>query len=243
MTVRPKKKFAESRDEDVENVVPLALTDAPADAPTGAPADKGADDAPQSPGDVFDRLESFRLRQTFDRVRTRKPLSTVGIRTPKKHEWFTAHTEYRYEGVLFEEQSEGISKEWFFPTNDEVLAELESLSISGLKNVAIFWWINRKKNTFIWPVVMLDSDGRQNDWHASMYEMMSTWAKGQWCRIEAGDSGYHPTLVDESEDEPPPDPEWPLTKGFGEVLRVAFKKGGRVVDNLEHPLFKRLRRG
>ena len=33
------------------------------------------------------------------------------------------------------------------------------------------------------------------------------------------------------------------SKSFGDVLRVAFKKGGRVVDDLDHPLIKRLRRG
>ena len=101
----------------------------------------------------------------------------------------------------------------------------------------MFWWINRKKNTFVWPVTLADSDGRQNDWHASMYEMLTAHSRGQWCRIEAGDGGYNPTIAEEELVAP----EWPEVKHFGEVLRVAFKKGGRVVDTPDHPLLKRLR--
>jgi hypothetical protein len=32
-----------------------------------------------------------------------------------------------------------------------------------------------------------------------------------------------------------------VVEHFGVVLRIAFKKGGRVVDTLDHPLFRRLR--
>jgi hypothetical protein len=196
---------------------------------------------PVSPGDVFDRLATFRLRQTFDKIKVRRPLTTVGIRKPKRHEWFQAHPEHRYEGVLFEAQEEGLNPEWYFPTNEEVLAALEELSVKGVKNVAIFWWVNRKKHTFIWPVTLADSDGRQLDWHASMFEMMTVHACGQWCRIEAADAGYDPTIADPEEGQEVPAPEWPLVENFGQVLRVAFKKGGRVIDTLDHNLIKRLR--
>jgi hypothetical protein len=215
--------------------------------PTG-----GNGSGPTTPGDAFDRLDSLRLRQSFDRVKTRKPLTTVGIRKPKAHEWFQTHSAYRYDGTLFEAQEEGIRKDWFFPTSETVIDVLERLSPTGVKNVAVFWWINRKKNTFIWPVILTDADGRQNEWHASMLEMLTVHSRGAWCRIEAADGGYNPTIAGE-EDEggeddgtvpepPPPPPEWPVTKSFGEVLRVAFKKGGRVVDSLDHPLIKRLKR-
>jgi hypothetical protein len=187
-----------------------------------------ADDRPSpigedvvAPRDVFDRLDQLRLRQTFDKVAVRRPLATVGIRKPKAHEWFWVHPTFRYEGVLFEADEEGLNREWFFPTTQEVLAELEDLSVKGVKNVTIFWWINRKKNTFIWPVALADSDGRQNDWHASMYEMMTVHANGQWCRIEAGDSGYNPTIAESDEVSPP---EWPEVAHFGEVLRIAFNR-------------------
>jgi hypothetical protein len=191
---------------------------------------------PTTPSDVFERLGSLRLRQTFDKMKTKKPLATVGIRTPKPHEWYRTHDTYQYEGVLFLER-EGMSKEWFFPTTDEVVAALEELSPTGLKNVCIFWWINRKKNTFIWPVQLADSDGRQNDFHASMFDMLAKWGREAWCRFEAGDGGYEPEVAENSVDIKP---DWPETKHFGEVLRVAFKKG-RVVDDLDHALFRRLR--
>jgi hypothetical protein len=138
---------------------------------------------------------------------------------------------------LFLAKEEGLSEEWFFPTTEEVLATLEELSPTGVKNVCIFWWINRKKNTFVWPVTLADSDGRQNDWHASMYDMLAEHGRGQWCRIEAGDGGYNPEIA---ENASLTKPDWPEVKHFGEVLRIAFKKGGRVVDTVEHPLILRL---
>jgi hypothetical protein len=111
------------------------------------------------------------------------------------------------------------------------------LSVKGIKEVCLFWWVNRKKNTFIWPVVLRDIDGRQNEWHASMFEMLSVHGLGQWCRIEAGDGGYNPEIAGNAD---LPAPEWPEVKHFGDVLRAAFKRGGRAVDTLDHPLLKRL---
>jgi hypothetical protein len=215
-----------------------ATEESPPELPTQITILSSNGASPTSPRDVFDQLDSFRLRQSFDKVKTKRPLTTVGIRKPQKHEWYQVHPEYRYEGTLFEEKEEGLSREWFFPATEEVMAELEDLSVSGLKNVCVFWWTNRKKNTFIWPVVMADNDGRQNEWHASMYEMMTEHGCGRWCRIEAGDGGYNPETAENAD---LPAPEWPAVAKFGDVLRVAFTKGGRVVDSLDHPLLKRLR--
>jgi hypothetical protein len=195
-----------------------------------------------SMGDVFANLESRRLRQTFDKLKVKKPLSTVGIRKPKAHEWFQSHPTYRQDWPLFQAEEEGLNAEWFFPATEEVLSFLEELSPKGVKNCAMFWWINRKNNTFIWPVCLADADGRQNDWHASMFDMMSVQANGQWARIEAGDGGYNVTIADPNENDGKlPEPDWPQVESFGDVLRVAFKKGGRVVEHLEHPLLSRLR--
>ena len=195
---------------------------------------------PTSPSDVFSNLGERRLRQSFDKLKTRKPLTTVGIRKPKAHEWFQAHPVYRQEWVLFKAEEEGLNEEWFFPATEEVLAALEELSVKGVKNCCI-WWINRKGNTFIWPVQLADADGRQNEWHASMFDMMSVQANGQWARIEAGDGGYEVTIADPTDNDSTPKPDWPPVERFGDVLRVAFKKGGRVIEHLEHPLLNRLR--
>jgi len=196
---------------------------------------------PATPSDVFANLAERRLRQTFERLKTKKPLTTVGIRKPKPHEWFQCHPTYRLEWPLFKAEEEGLNDEWFFPANEDALTALEQLSPKGVKNCCIFWWINRKANTFVWPVCLADADGRQNDWHASMFDMMAVRAKGQWARIEAGDGGYEVTIADPDENEDAPKPDWPQVESFGDVLRVAFKKGGRVIEHLDHPLLNRLR--
>jgi hypothetical protein len=90
---------------------------------------------PITPGDVFANLESRRLRQTFDKLKTRKPLTTVGIRKPKAHEWFQAHPTFRLEWVMFRAEEEGLSDEWFFPENDDTLTALEALSPKGIKEL------------------------------------------------------------------------------------------------------------
>jgi hypothetical protein len=195
-----------------------------------------------SPQDVFSNLEKHRLRQSFDKLKVRKPLTTVGIRKPKKHEWFQSHPVYREEWPLFLAEEEGVGGDWFFPVGDDVMASLEELSPKGVRQCQISWWINRKGNTFIWPVQLADMDGRQNEWHASMLDVMNAQAVGQWARIEAGDSGYTVTIAECLEDgQPISKPDWPPIEYFGEVLRVAFKKGGRVIDNVDHPLIIRLR--
>jgi hypothetical protein len=196
---------------------------------------------PTSPGDVFSRVNDYRLRQRFDKLTTKKLLTTVAIRKPKSHEWFQAHPKYRLEWPLFKAQEEGLSSDWYFPATDEVLAVLEELSPTGVKNCRLYWWINRKANTFIWPVELANADGRHNDWHASMLDVMSVRAQGQWVRIEAGDGGYEVTVADPTDNTDAPQPDWPPVERFGDVLRVAFKKGGRVVEVLDHPLIVRLR--
>jgi hypothetical protein len=210
-----------------------------AEDPPGDHEAKPNGEMPTAPDDVFENLDKFRLRQSFDKVTVRRPLTTVSIRKPNMHEWFQTHPSYQYEATLFQAKEEGLGSEWYFPTNQEILGTLEELSPKGVKDTCIFWWINRKKNTCIWPVVLADADGRQNDWHASMYEMLSVHGRGEhWCRIESADGGYNPAIADTEGWLPP---EWPTVQKFGDVLRVAFKKGGRTVDSLDHPLIQRLR--
>jgi hypothetical protein len=194
-----------------------------------------------APEDVFDNLDQHRLKQTFKRLKSETILATVGCRKPRDHEWFTVHPTYQHECTLFRER-EGISDEWFFLANGEVASALEELSPKGLKDACVFWWINRKGDTFIHPVQLADAEGRQNDYHASMYEMLSEHGRNGWCRIESVEGGYNPTMAQEDEGGEAPKPKWPKTRHFGEVLRIAFKKRGRYVEDENHGLFTRLRK-
>jgi hypothetical protein len=189
---------------------------------------------PPPVGDIFDNLESLRLKQDFNRVKVRKPFTNCPIRKPRTHEWFQVHPDpaYRFETVLFAYKEE-MSAEWYLPVGEDVLAELDG---SSLHNVVIFVWCNRKKDTAIWPIRLADDDGKMNDWHASLLEVFTKYAQGQWVRMEAGDQGYK---IEIAENEGLPDPEWPPA-AINEVLRVAFK-GGRVIDSLDHPLIQKLR--
>ena len=45
----------------------------------------------ESVGDIFDNLESLRIKQDFGRPQIRRPFTSCSIRKPRKHEWFQAH--------------------------------------------------------------------------------------------------------------------------------------------------------
>jgi hypothetical protein len=80
------------------------------------------------------------------------------------------------------------------------------------------------------------SDGRQTDWARSETEAAEA-AMQRWVRVKAnmnlGAYEYYEAGSDKI-----PDPEWP-DLSFMQMLTVAFK--GRLVDNLNHPVLKRLR--
>jgi hypothetical protein len=62
-------------------------------------------------------------------------------------------------------------------------------------------------------------------------------AEKQWVRMRSvkGIGGYHITVADGAFAKK--DPEWP-TEPFSELLKTAF--AGKYIDNLQHPLVRRL---
>ena len=193
---------------------------------------------PQSAtSDIFANLEALRLKQDFTRARIKKPFTNCAIRKPRKHEWFQAHTDpaFRFEVQLFSLQMD-MSPEWYWPIGADVLAELDPTS---LYSCVIYPWINRKKDVSIWPVPLHDVDGRDNDWWASMREVMSHHAaQGDWVRIRGGSQAYD---LEVAENQCLPPPEWPKVD-LNTILRTAFK-GGRVIDRLDHSVIQESMRG
>jgi hypothetical protein len=199
-------------------------------APNGHAAD---DDVGKQPvGDIFDNLDAIRLDQNYGSgLRLRRPFTSCPIRKPRAHEWFRVSRDLVFETTLFEHKEE-LSAEWYLAVGHNVQAELEG---KYLRRVCIYTWINRKGALHIWPVKLPDREGRSNDWDTSSAEACRV-AQEHWAMLENTGGGWQAVIA---EDENTPEPDWP-PHTMNEVLRVAFK-GGRVVDDLDHPLLHRLR--
>ena len=199
---------------ETKNVVPLA--------------------APTTTTDVFANLDALRLKQDFNRANIKKPFNNCPLRKPRAHEWFQAHPELRFETKLFA-LKEDMSVEWYLPVGDDVTAELDP---EALFDCVLFTWINRKHDVSLLPVQLYDVNGRDNDWWASMRDVMTIHAtKGQWIRIHGGNQGYD---LEIAENEKLAAPRWPNVD-LTTILRTAFK--GRVIDHVDHQVIARSMRG
>ena len=87
------KKLSTDKPEQPQAPPPI-MPDDPAPNGTDTTDGQSETSAFVSSGDVFDNIKSLRLRQSFDRAKIRRPLTTVGIRKPKRHEWFQSHPDH-----------------------------------------------------------------------------------------------------------------------------------------------------
>jgi hypothetical protein len=87
---------------------------------------------------------------------------------------------------------------------------------------------------FLCPVPQPDEQGKWNDWHRSLAQVLEI-AKTDWIRAipDKGISGYSPMVAGGKIPEPT------IKKlPISELLQLAFKE--RLIEDLEHPLIKRL---
>jgi hypothetical protein len=100
----------------------------------------------------------------------------------------------------------------------------------------IFTAINRQGVVFLWPVRLPGLEDKPNAWWHSALEAAEL-AMTEWVRIKANMSlGAYEMFTAASE---VPDPDWSELESFQDLLRIAFR--GRLIDNLDHAVIKRLR--
>ena len=100
---------------------------------------------------------------------------------------------------------------------------------------ALFTSVNRQGVVFLWPVRLPGADGKINNWWQSALEAAEMAGKG-WVRVQSNMNLGAYEVFNATGDIP--EPKWPEAS-FRELLNVAFK--GRKIDDLEHPVLKRLR--
>ncbi len=102
--------------------------------------------------------------------------------------------------------------------------------------VELYSAITRQGCFFLWPVKIPGADGRSNLWHESALSAASE-AMTNWVRVSANMSARAYDVIKAVETIP--EPEWPTSKTFLELVNLAF--AGRYITDMEHPVIRRLR--
>jgi hypothetical protein len=174
---------------------------------------------------------SLRLDPSYaEIIDVKKLLTTVPVRKPNKHEFVRVHPDGSRRltpAAIIEIKEE---REIYILT-PSIANELPGEFVPA----TLFTTINRQGVLFLWPVKLPGTDGKEMEWHRSSREAAEK-AMTSWVRVRAnmslGAYDLHEARGELSE------PEWPEFS-FPEILRTAFRD--RYVDDMDHPLLKRLR--
>jgi hypothetical protein len=182
------------------------------------------------PPDPFDP-KSLRIDPSNDPGSgVKKLLLHVPVRKPHRQEFFRCHpgADYRVRMAILKLEEEGE----IYAVTPGVAAEL----VGEVRSVEMRVCISRSGTVFVWPVPLPAEDGRTNAWHETAREAAER-AETCWVRMSANTAAsyYDVAVAPEGVSEP----KWP-EQSFRELLRLAFSKG-RLIDNFDHPVLKRLR--
>jgi hypothetical protein len=160
----------------------------------------------------------------------KKAILTIPVRKPGKQDFIRVHPSeaYRLPVAVIELRDD---RETYL-----VLPEVAQHIPVECIFVTMYRCINRQGVPFLWPVRLPGSDGRQSDWHRSAAEAAAMATK-KWIRVQANMSLGAYEVFEASANIP--EPTWTEDLTFEQILAIAFK--GRLVDNFEHPVLKRLR--
>jgi hypothetical protein len=181
--------------------------------------------------------QEFRaLRRDLDGVKGASSAGIVAIsvgKTPSKNEFFRTHPEFR-PVVPIVDLEVGMEKQFFAVTADMVVA-LNGIGINVTHHV-LYLTITSGGAIRIVPVRQANTDGEQNEYHRTK-EIGLIQAIDEWVRMFTDQENrcykVFPAPVGRFSD-----PQWPALKE-AKIFRLAFRDKGRLVDSVEHPLFKK----
>ena len=205
------------------STAPITTTSSEPDAKT--PPD--AREAFKNPAETELDLARIRLPQDFTgQVAVRKLTTTIPIRKPKPNDFIRVHPAIEPMRVWTLEDEQ----ETFIVTGD--VAVTVPNDVVAMELVLT---ITRQGNILLWPLRILEKDGRINNWHTSRREAAAR-AVNAWVRVS---SNMHLGAYEVYEALGViPDPVWPALS-MDEIVRIAVK--GRVIDSLDHPVLRKLR--
>ena len=203
-----------------------------------ADEDAGAAALPSEQVDALDADEAeFRaLRRDLPGVKGASATGIVAMpvgKTPAKNEFFRTHREFR-PIIPIVDLEVGMERQFFAVTSDMV-ENLHGIGISVTDNV-LYLTITSRGAIRIVPVRQANADGEQNEYHRTK-EIGLVQAIDEWVRLYT-DQENRCYKVFTAPAGRFSEPQWPELKE-AKIFRLAFRDKGRLVDSVEHPLFKK----
>jgi hypothetical protein len=210
----------------------------PAVEPTSPTAETQTAGMSQAESEQLDEEEKeFRaLRRDLPGVKGASAAGIVAIsvgKTPSKNEFFRTHKEFR-PIVPIVAVEVGMERQFFAVTN-EMVEPLNAIGITVTDHV-LYLTVTSRGALRIVPVRQANSDGEQNEYHRTK-EIGLMQGMDKWVRLFTDQENrcykVFPALAGCSGD-----PMFPALKP-AKIFRLAFRDRGRLVDSVEHPLFKK----
>jgi hypothetical protein len=179
------------------------------------------------------------LRRDLPGVKGASSTGIVAIsvgKTPTKNEFFRAHREFRpiVPIVPIVDLEVGMEKHFFAVTTDMV-ENLNSIGIT-VSDHALYLTTTSRGAIRIVPVRQANADGEQNEYHRTK-EIGLNQSFDEWVRLFT-DQENRCYKVFSAPVGRFSDPQWPELKP-AKIFKLAFRDKGRLVDSVEHPLFKK----
>jgi hypothetical protein len=181
--------------------------------------------------------EEFRaLRRDLPGVQGASAIGIVSISVgtiPTKNEYFRTHPDFR-PIVAIVNLEVGMEKQYFAVTKAMVEA-LHGIGITVSDHV-LYLTVTSQGAVRVIPVRLANSDGEQNEYDRTK-EIGLARGRTEWVRLYTD----LPNRCYQVYPAPPgrfPNPVWPDLKP-ATIFRLAFRDKGRLVDSVEHPLFKK----
>jgi hypothetical protein len=193
---------------------------------------------PEEVEEVLDEeeLEFRAMRRDLPGVKGASAAGIVAIsvgKTPAKNEFFRTHKEFR-PTVSIVDFEVGMERQ-FFAVTTEMVAALGGIGIT-VTDHTLYLTVTSRGGVRIIPVRQANSDGEQNE-YARTKEIGLVQAENEWVRLYT-DLENHCYQVFAAPAGRFGDPIWPELKQ-AKIYRLAFRDKGRLVDSVEHPLFKK----
>jgi hypothetical protein len=222
--------MAKPESKPEEEVIPeqaVASTPPPAAAPIPPELEEELDE---------DEAEFQAIRKDMPGVKGASAAGIVAIsvgKTPTKNEFFRSHKTFR-PIVPMVDHEVGMEKQ-FFAVNADMVEPLNAIGITVTDHV-LYFTITVRGAYRIVPARQATGDGEQNEYHRTK-EIGLMQAVDEWVRLYTDQENKQYKAF------PAPvgrfgDPQWPELKQ-AKIFRLAFRDKGRLIDSVEHPLFKK----
>jgi hypothetical protein len=209
-----------------------------------AAPEAGADSAPQ-PATISPELaeeldeeeaEFRKIRKDLPGVKGASAAGIVAIsvgKTPTKNEFFRSHKTFRPTVPMVDHEM-GMERQ-YFAVDPNMEESLSAIGINVTDHV-LYLTITTRGAYRIVPVRQANADGDQNEYHRTK-EIGLMQAVNEWVRLYTDQENRCYKVF------PAPagrfgEPQWPDLKQ-SKIFRLAFRDKGRLIDSVEHPLFKK----